>query len=250
MGNNEVPLGRRNYEQFAERYAEMAPTKPHNAYYDRPAVIGLLPEVHGKRVLDAGCGPGIYAEELLAQGAEVVAFDVTPEFVALATERLGGRATVLEADLEEPLDFAGDGEFDVVVCPLVLDYVEDWSAPLSEFHRVLKPGGVLVFSCGHPAMDWRLVSERGLVEGSYFDIEQYTMPWEGFGQPYPLVTEYRRPLEAVINSVIDAGLTIDRVVEPRPTEEFRAVDPERYAKLMREPGFLCTRAVKPGVVSG
>jgi SAM-dependent methyltransferase len=38
-----------------------------------------------------------------------------------------------------------------VVSALAMDYVEDWGAPLSEFRRVLKPGGKLVFSVEHPA---------------------------------------------------------------------------------------------------
>ncbi len=241
---NEPALGRRNYEQFARRYAEAVPTKPHNAYYDRPAVLALLPELRGKRVLDAGCGPGIYAEELVNRGASVVAVDVTPEFVAMTRGRLGERATVLEADLEQPLDFARDAEFDVVVCPLVLDYIEDWQPTLGEFHRILKPGGVFAFSQGHPWNDWQLASARGLVSGTYFDTERYTMEWHGFGEPYPRITAFRRPLEAMINPVIDAGFQIERIVEPRPTEEFRAVDPERYERLMREPGFIGVRAVK------
>jgi SAM-dependent methyltransferase len=237
-------IGRRSYEQFAERFAELAPTKPHNAYYDRPAVLGLLPDLRGKRVLDAGCGPGIYAEELLNRGAEVVAVDVTPAFVRIAKERLGERATVLEWDLAQPLTFAEDGEFDVVVSPLVLDYIEDWGSTLREFFRVLKDDGVLVFSVGHPWADWQLASQRRLVAETYFDIERYTMRFTGFGEPYPEVTSYRRPLEAVLNAVTDVGFRLDRVLEPRPTEEFRAVDPERYERLLREPIFLCVRAVK------
>ncbi|MBZ0289063.1 MAG: methyltransferase domain-containing protein, partial [Anaerolineae bacterium] len=72
-------LGEQNYAPFAHRYAQYAETKPHNAYYDRPATLSLLPDVAGKRVLDAGCGPGIYAEWLVDHGAQVVAFDVTPD---------------------------------------------------------------------------------------------------------------------------------------------------------------------------
>ncbi len=106
------PLGRRDYEGFARRYAERASTKPHNAYYERPATLSLLPDVAGRRVLDAGCGPGHYARELLAQGADVVAVDVTPEMVELAHAEVGDRAVVLEADLGQPLAFAADEDFD------------------------------------------------------------------------------------------------------------------------------------------
>src|SRR5262249_8255280 len=76
------PLARRAYAGSAARYAGLAPTKPHNALYERPAVWSLLGDVRGLRVLDAGCGPGINAETLARAGATVHAFDVTPEMVA------------------------------------------------------------------------------------------------------------------------------------------------------------------------
>src|SRR5205807_2093473 len=75
----------------------------YNAHYDRPAVLSLVGEVRGLRVLDAGCGPGLYAEELVTRGAEVVAVDAARAMVELAARRLGATATVLCADLSEPL---------------------------------------------------------------------------------------------------------------------------------------------------
>ncbi len=45
--------------------------------------------------------------------------------------------------------------------------------------------------------------------------------------------------------VLAAGFRLQTVLEPRPQDTFRAVDPDEYAKLMREPGFLCVSAVKP-----
>ncbi len=232
-------LGEWNYEQFAARYAERAQTKPHNAYYERPATLSLLTDVAGKRVLDAGCGPGIYAEILLERGAQVVAVDVTPAFVDITRKRVGSRATVLRADLAQPLDFAEDGSFDVVVAPLVLDYIEDWDAVFAEFYRALKPGGALVFSCGHPFADWAVAKGD-----SYFAIEQFDMIWKGFGKPYPLVKTYRRPLSAIVDPLLNAGFRLDALLEPQPTEQFQERDPEDYAKLMGEPGFLCVRGVK------
>ncbi len=232
-------LGEQNYEQFAHRYAERSVTKPHNAYYERPATLSLLPDVKGKRVLDAGCGPGIYAEWLLDQGAEVVALDVTPDMVAITQARVGARATVLRADLQHPLDFADSESFDVVLCPLVMDYLADWGAVFAEFYRVLKPGGVFVFSGGHPLGDYLYTNTE-----RYFELELFEMTWRGFGEPDPVVKAYRRSLADALNPLIDAGFILDRLLEPRPTEEFRAADPEYYAILNRQPGFLCIRARK------
>jgi len=86
------------YETLAESYAALVDTKPHNAYYERPATLSVLPDVRGKRVLDAGCGPGAYAEWLSDRGAEVVAFDVNEKMVQLAKARLGAKAQVVRAD--------------------------------------------------------------------------------------------------------------------------------------------------------
>jgi SAM-dependent methyltransferase len=232
-------LGEENYEQFARRYAERAATKPHNAYYDRPNTLSLLPDVNGLSVLDAGCGPGIYAAWLVDHGARVVAFDVTPDFVDITRERVGERATVLRADLTQPLDFAVDASFDIVLCPLVLDYIEDWRPVFDEFYRVLKVGGVLVFSAGHPFGDWLYFPDT-----NYFDTALVSAEWGGFGQPRPLIKGYRRPLAAALNPLLDAGFRLDHLHEPLPTEEFRQADPADYEKLMRQPGFLCVRAVK------
>ena len=72
------PIALEAYEALAETDAALVDTKPHNAIYERPATLSLLPEGKGKRVLDAGCGPGAYAEWLAERGAKVVAFDVRP----------------------------------------------------------------------------------------------------------------------------------------------------------------------------
>ncbi len=76
------------YETLAAAYAAVIDTKPHNAYYERPATLSLMPEVKGKRVLDAGCGSGVYSEWLIEHGAEIVAVDASPKMVELAKQRL------------------------------------------------------------------------------------------------------------------------------------------------------------------
>lgn len=233
------PLGQQNYEQFADRYAQSAPTKAHNAFYERPATLSLLPAVKGKHVLDAGCGPGIYTEWLLEHGASVVAVDVTPAFIIITRQRVGERATILQADVSQPLTFADDASFDVVVSPLVLDYIYDWGAVFAEFHRVLKGGGCLVFSCGHPFADFRFSPT-----GDYFALEMTEIEWHGFGDPPPVIRSYRRSLQAILNPLIGAGFRLDHFLEPQPTPEFAEAEPGDYERWLHQPGFLCIRALK------
>lgn len=251
--HSQKSLGEQNYEQFAERYAAAIATKAHNAYYERPATLSLLPQVQGLRVLDAGCGPGIYTEWLLKQGAQVVACDVTPQMLEITQRRIAQsvpealhkQVEIHRVDLTQPLTFAATATFDRVLCPLVLDYIADWQPLFQEFYRVLQPGGMFVFSCGHPTGDFLYTQRKQLTPGNYFDVERVVMEWRGFGEPNPVITSYRRPLGAMLNPLAQAGFVLDRILEPQPIAEFQAADPESYAQLMREPGFLCIRARRP-----
>jgi len=234
------PLAQDAYDELAESYAAIVDEKPHNAYYERPATLSLLLDVNGKRVLDVGCGPGFYAEWLIERGAEVVAFDANEKMFSIAKKRLGERARVELALLEEPLSFASDESFDIVLAPLVLDYVKDWNPIFTEFFRVLKRGGCLVFSSDHPFVKYRTHPEGF----DYFETEQLEYVWKGFGSPVA-VPYYSRPLGSVINPLINAGFVLERILEPKPTEEFREKSPETYERLLRSPCFMCVRARKP-----
>ena len=236
---SDKPIAFDAYEALAEAYAAVVDTKPHNAYYDRPATLSLLPEVAGRRVLDAGCGPGVYSEWLTTHGAEVVAVDASPKMVELARRRLGAKADVRQADLSRPLTFLDGSSFDVVLSPLVLEYVEDWRGTLAEFYRVLRPGGHLVFSATHPFFDYLYFKSD-----DYFKTELVGAEWSGFEGVRVRMPSFRRSLEETINPLLEAGFRLERILEPRPTEEFKRADPKGYEELSRQPCFLCVRAVK------
>ncbi len=222
------------YEPIASKYASTVDTKPHNALYERPAMISLFPPLKGLHVLDAGCGSGGYAEYLVDNGAHVTALDFNTEFVALTQKRLGNRANVFQADLTEPLTFANDSSFDLIIAPMVLHYIRDWSPVLAEFNRVLKGNGLLIFSTHHPFMDWQLFKTE-----DYFATDLIEDEWS-IGK----VCYFRRPLTAICDSIRSAGFLIETILEPRPVEAFRTADPENYEKLMKNPWFIIFRAKK------
>jgi len=234
-------LGLAAYAEFADRYASVAPTKAHNALYERPATIALVGDVSGLRILDAGCGPGIFSEIFARNGATVHAFDITPRMVELARIRCAGLpVTLAEGNLAEPLNWLQDASFDKIVCALALDYVADLAPVFKEFRRVASPGATLVFSMSHPMRDW--MDERTHGAWTYFDTSRFDMYWGGFGEPKPFVQSYRRPLAAILNDLVESGWNLESLVEPKPLEEMKTVDPEHYAELSMTPAFICVRA--------
>jgi SAM-dependent methyltransferase len=236
-----------SYDAIADGYAAEVDRAPYNALYERPATLALLPPVAGAHVLDAGCGSGWYAEQLLTRGAAVTAIDGSARMVEHARARIAalgalsdeasiplpGRARVRTADLRLPLDFLADASVDGVVSALVLHYLRDWGPTLRELRRVLRSDGWLVLSTHHPADE-----AARLDVPDYFAVEEYEDDWQWLGT----VRYWRRPLTATVEALADAGFAVERLVEPLPTEAFRAAKPDAYARLRKRPGFLLVRA--------
>ncbi len=227
------------YETMAVRYNELIEHKPHNAYYDRPNTLALLPEsVNGMSILDAACGPGKYAEILLSRGANVTGFDLSPTMVQLAKERNPERGQFFLHDFSQPLEMFDNESFDVVLCALALHYIPNWEPTIREFCRVLKPNGHLVISIEHPFFEYTYFNSQ-----KYFEVEHVTCTWKGFGRPVE-VNSYRRSLHDCIAPLTGNGFYIDQLVEPKPVPEFEALDPKHFKELNNFPAFLCIRAVK------
>jgi len=222
------------YQDKATQYADIADQKPINVYFERPALISLLPELDQQNVLDAGCGSGWLTEYMFDQGATVTALDYNEEFVKRTRERTKNSAKVLQGNLAESLDFE-DGSFDLVVCPLVMHYIKDWLPTFKEFYRVLKPSGILVFSTHHPFTDWQEFQTE-----SYFAIDLLEDEWD-VGK----VTFYRRPLTVMTKDLAEAGFVISRILEPEPVAELQEVDSELFSRLSKTPLRLMFKAIKP-----
>jgi ubiquinone/menaquinone biosynthesis C-methylase UbiE len=223
------------FDEYADDFQLHAAESAYNALYDRPALLELLGDVAGLRVLDVGCGPGFYAEELVARGADVVAFDQGERMVELARHRLRDTATVRVHDLADPLDWVEDESFDRALAALVIHHLDDWGSALREIHRVLRPGGSLVLSTHHPTADWL---RHG---GSYFTTEPIVETWSRGWE----VRYWRQPLMASCDEFCDAGFLIERIVEPRPITAMAEKYPEDFEKLNREPGFIAFKLLKP-----
>lgn len=206
MSDENDPIAKAAYNELADTYAEEIRSNPYNAYLEFPGTTSLIPSVEGQRVLDAGCGTGVYTEWLLEQGAAVVGVDASPAMLEYAQDRLGDEADFYEAELGAALDFADGRAFDGIVSALALGYVKDWHQTFAEFERILKPGGFVVFSTAHPFDQFHDDDDDGT--GTYFDVELCRKEWE-IEVPY-----YRRPLSEIINPLLKTGFELDSILEP------------------------------------
>ncbi len=226
------------FNQLSKVYATTVDSKSlFNKEYERPAMLIELPtDLQDKKVLDAGCAAGWFSYKLLEKGANITAADLSEEMVAAAKERLKDRAEVLCIDLEAELPFK-ENSFDIILCSLTLHYIKDWNTTFHEFKRVLKPGGCLLYSVHHPFSETSLISE----EANYYSTELIFDKWNKEGEIYE-VPYYRRPLQSIINNT-SKHFTIEKLVEPIPTQEFKAQQPERFEQLLNNPGFIIVKCI-------
>lgn len=137
------------YERWAPAYD--SDPNPHLAL-EYPILSAAVAAESGDRILDAACGTGRYAIPFAAAGANVTGLDFSEAMLARARIALPS-ANLCRADLTRPLPLSGSC-FDKVNCAQALKHLEALGPSLREFARVLRPGGLLVFSVTHPDMTW------------------------------------------------------------------------------------------------
>jgi SAM-dependent methyltransferase len=219
------------WARIAPQYLQVIDDAPHNALYERPALLAMIGDVQGLRVLDLGSGSGFFAAALLERGAAAVsAFDGVGAMAEATTLRTGGKANVLVGDLREGLPLPSGG-LDLIVASLVLHYLEDWSSLLADCRRALRRSGRMIISVGHPMADFEISPS-----GDYFRVERIEERWGTFGVDMP---GYRRSLSAMIEAFEGAGFRLDESREPRPLPEMAVTKPKTYEKLLKRPNFLC-----------
>lgn len=109
------------------------------------AMLDLMGDLQGVRLLDVGCGDGALACRAAGRGAVATGVDPNPAMLAAARNRAEeGAAKVLFLEARaESLPFPNNA-FDMVSAVTVLCFVEDADRALSEMARVLRPGGAIV----------------------------------------------------------------------------------------------------------
>ena len=210
-----------------------------NAAVEEPALRALLPDVTGTRVVDLGCGDGRLCRYLAELGAaNVLGVDPSARMLALARQRTSDRRVHYEQAFAE--DFVlPPGTVELVVSSFALHYVADLAALLNKVRSWLSRGGLFVASMEHPVITAAPEAGRSLgVVDRYFDEGQRVTQWLTNG-----VIKHHRTVSTIVNAVIDAGLTIERLDEPTPTLDAMRQRPD-LDRHSRRPSILLVRAVR------
>ncbi|MDR0592235.1 MAG: class I SAM-dependent methyltransferase [Bifidobacteriaceae bacterium] len=177
------------------------------------AEVHLLGDVAGVRTLEIGCGAAQGSRWAAAAGARAVGIDLSAGMLRVAA-RLGAAGFALVQSDAAALPFA-DQTFDLAFTAMgALPFVPSLAAVHREVARVLRPGGRWVFSTDHP-LAWVFPDspdpELLTVTRSYFNRQPY---FERSDDGRLRYTQYHATLADHVTALVEAGFTIDRLIEP------------------------------------
>ncbi len=216
-----------------------------NGLLDKP-MLEACGNVEGLRILDCGCGEGRFCRMIVDKGAGyVLGLDLCEPMIEAARELRSGRDTYRVADVHD-LSFIGNEAFDLAVSYLNQCDLPDFNANNREVYRVLRPGGKFVIANLHPMRSavggWHRTDDREkqhVILDRYFDEGERHWKMKGVE-----VTNFHRSLSTYACSFLDAGFSIQGIIEPTITEEQLALYPELDDEL-RVPNFIIYTLGKP-----
>jgi SAM-dependent methyltransferase len=237
MNNN-----RQAYDHFGEQYHKKRRSEKDslwNTFLDAPTLrclLGTLSE--SERVLDLGCGSGIFTAGLKAAGINVSGVDYSEALISIAKKENPEIDFSVSNIKATPFE---NEAFTTVVSGLVLHYEKLLGPVFTEVARILKPNGVFVFTMHHPIDEVKHFNEKGqFVLGQYFHNDQYTWSMlEGME-----LTSYHHTFEDISESLYGNGFVIERIKESRAPEDTRLKHPKFYERTNAYPSFCGFRARK------
>lgn len=250
--NKEEKESYKMYEEAAEYYHDFR-TKInqggwfYNELLEMPTTLSMLGNIKGKKVLDYGCGSGIYAKILHKRGAIVKGFDISNKMLDIARRD----NPTIEFKQGSGYKIPFKEQFDVVVAPLVLHYMEDWDKVFKEVSRVLKKGGMFIFSTDNPVFE---VSKSMKIKGKkykvlglvdYWKEEKHIATWiNPYTKKEVPTPSYHKTFESIIKTILKRGFEITDYKDCFPVKKAKKLFPKEYELYTKVPKFMVIKLRK------
>jgi ubiquinone/menaquinone biosynthesis C-methylase UbiE len=227
-----------------------------------PNILRMLGDVTHTKILDMACGQGIFSEKLRDEGALVTGVDLGKQLIKIAEEKSlsvkqkGTHKVTYHVSSSDDMYMLKDASFDVVVCILALQNIENLQKTMLEASRVLTKEGKLFFVLNHPSFRNPRKTFWGYNEADdtqYRRVDEYMSESNvkidmtpGSAQDKKFTVSFHRPLQVYMKSLSKAGFAITRLEEWVSHKESERGPKKRAEDKSRKeiPMFMCVEAKK------
>lgn len=232
------------YDRIASKYHEKRIKKEllYNEYNEMPATLSLLKNIKGKKVLDLGCGSGIYAKILKRRGAIVSGVDISPKMIEIAKQYVKGVEFKVGSVYKLPYK---PETFDVVLASLVVHYFPNLDKAFKEIKRVLKKNGIFIFSITNPFIE---ITHRAKgkprnyrVFGDYFKEGKFYDNWPSLKVRIP---NQHFTLQTWIRTILKNGFVIEDFIETKTVKKAEKLNRSMYNFTSKVPWFIVFKVGK------
>ncbi len=215
----------------------------YNDFLEMPATLELLGQVKNKKILDFGCGTGIYSKLLAKNKAKVKGFDISKEMLKIAKNE----NPKLDLRIGSGYKFPFKEKFDIVLASLVVHYLRDWDKMFKEVSKVLNKGGLFIFSTGNPVAEARkrinIGNKKISILDNYFNEGKIYGSWKDNKGKKMKMSSYHKTYDTIINTIIKNGFEIVGYKDCFPLNKAKRLFPEDYAEYSKKP-FFCVWKVR------
>ncbi len=234
-----------NAQFFANYLKRRNRSNSPNTILEEPIIDELIAPLSGLKVLDLGCGDGLYGEKIVSQGAySYYGVDASKNMIAASQKNLSGLERIqLEHEHLEKIDLP-ENTFDLALSRLVFHYIENLEKVFKKINKALIPEGKFVFSVEHPIITSNYESyhqgdrKGSWVVRSYFSETERANEWIG-----EKVVKYHKTIQTYFSLLKKTGFTIDSIRESKP-EIDRFLDQKEFHRRSQVPLFLIFKAYK------
>ncbi|MBC7406352.1 MAG: class I SAM-dependent methyltransferase [Candidatus Parcubacteria bacterium] len=260
-----------SYTNQSQQWASLQASKKHLSYdyLEKPAMYKYLGKDY-ETVLCLGSGTGEEVEYIAANCSPKIVYglDNAAGLIELAGQMYPRQNTKHETiameNIHKWLEYENlIGRVDLIYSSLAVHYIEDWDKLMGDCYRLLRPGGVLLFSTHHP-IKWGSQTIRSKEKNSFLmgytknlKPEKGVTSFQVYGDYLTTraiwdkllgkidIKYYHRSISTIFSEVQKAGFLVTNLDEPLPIDEAKNLKNDFWAVHSQIPLFLVVRAVKP-----
>jgi ubiquinone/menaquinone biosynthesis C-methylase UbiE len=232
---------------YFKRIKYLPKTASYGPYMPEESKLKLIGNVTDKKILDVGCGAGQASIAFAKQGAHCTGIDISEEQLKYAKALARQNKVNIRFIQKDAQNLKGikSSSQDVVFSSFAFQYVPNLTPAFKEVHRVLKNGGLFVFSLDHPfnhtvSMTSPIPKKPPYkLERSYYKtgkVSQVKILPDGTKQKFVI---YSRKVSDIYNSLVEANFLVEKILEPLSLESLwrKTTYPKELAKLIG-PGII------------